>query len=119
LHYLEKNFTYLLLKIDEKSIDELGRWPWPRQTMAKLTKKLLEYEARVIAFDIIFSSPQSRPHQESLEQLNRLIPDALIENALKSRPKDGPSRIYRERCDNFILEPPAENWDGVFNLSTK
>ena len=66
----------LIAKIDEKSIDELGRWPWSRQTMAKLTQKLLDYEARVIAFDVIFSSPQSSP--ESLEQLNRLIP--LIEN---------------------------------------
>ncbi|MBT3184765.1 MAG: adenylate/guanylate cyclase domain-containing protein [Nitrospina sp.] len=75
----------LIAKIDEKSVDKLGRWPWPRQTMAKLTQKLLDYEARVIAFDVIFSSPQSSP--ESLEQLNRVIP--LIENteALKSLKK--------------------------------
>lgn len=70
----------LIAKIDEKSIDELGRWPWPRQTMAKLTQKLLEYEARAIGFDVIFSSPQSSPHQESLEKLNRLISDSSIEN---------------------------------------
>jgi adenylate cyclase len=70
----------LIAKIDEKSIDELGRWPWSRQTITKLTEKLLEYEAGVIAFDIIFSSPQANSHQESLEQLNRLIPDSSIEN---------------------------------------
>ena len=43
----------------------------------------------------------------------------LFEEALKTRPEDGPSRIYRERCESFILEPPAENWDGVFNLRKK
>jgi adenylate cyclase len=69
----------LIAKIDEKSIDELGRWPWPRQTIAKLTQKLLEYEARAIGFDVIFSSPQSNPHQKSLEQLSRLIPETLPE----------------------------------------
>jgi hypothetical protein len=42
-----------------------------------------------------------------------------FENVLKSRPEDGPAKIYQERCDKFILEPPAENWDGVFNLSSK
>lgn len=71
----------LIAKIDEKSIDELGRWPWPRQTMAKLTQKLLDFEARAIGFDVIFSSPQSNPHQESLEQLSQLIPDASPESA--------------------------------------
>ena len=42
-----------------------------------------------------------------------------FEEALRSRPEDGPSRIYRERCEKFMLEPPAENWDGVFNLNIK
>ncbi len=71
----------LIAKIDEKSIDVLGRWPWPRKTMAKLTQKLVDYEARVIGFDVIFSSPQSNPQQEPLEHLSRLIPDSLKENA--------------------------------------
>ena len=71
----------LIAKIDEKSIDKLGRWPWSRKTMAKLIQKLLDFEARVIAFDVIFSSPQSSPHQDSLENLNRLIQDSSIENA--------------------------------------
>ena len=42
-----------------------------------------------------------------------------FENALKIRPEDGPSKIYLKRCENFILQPPAKDWDGVFNLSTK
>jgi adenylate cyclase len=42
-----------------------------------------------------------------------------FENALTLRPEDGPSKIYLERCNNFILKPPADNWDGVFNLSSK
>ena len=71
----------LIAKIDEKSIDELGRWPWSRQTMAKLTQKLVDYEARVIGFDVIFSSHQASPHQKPLEQLSQLIPDSLKENA--------------------------------------
>lgn len=69
----------LIAKIDEKSIDELGRWPWSRQTMARLTQKLLDFEANVIGFDVIFSSPQSSLHRESLQNLDNLIPDSLIE----------------------------------------
>ncbi|EQC47228.1 adenylate/guanylate cyclase domain-containing protein [Bacteriovorax sp. Seq25_V] len=30
-----------------------------------------------------------------------------------------PSLVYIERCEHFILEPPDENWDGVFELIDK
>jgi len=29
-----------LIVIDEKSLDELGRWPWPRSLLAELIDKL-------------------------------------------------------------------------------
>lgn len=34
-------------------------------------------------------------------------------------PGDGPSQIYIDRCDAFILNPPPENWDGVYKMTTK
>ncbi len=45
----------VIVAIDEKSVDELGRWPWPRSVMASLVDKLNEYDAGVVAFDAIFS----------------------------------------------------------------
>ena len=38
--------------IDEKSISELGRWPWTRTTMAKLVDKLKAAGAKAVGFDI-------------------------------------------------------------------
>ena len=38
---------------------------------------------------------------------------------LKYFPSDGPARIYIKRCLDFIEEPPGDNWDGVFEFSTK
>jgi adenylate cyclase len=34
-------------------------------------------------------------------------------------PEDGPVKYYLERCKTFVKRPPAENWDGVFNLTRK
>lgn len=39
--------------------------------------------------------------------------------ALKVNPKDGPSKVYVERCDEYIAEPPPDDWDGVFVMKTK
>lgn len=70
---LPPNSNIVIAKIDEKSLDVLGRWPWSRQTMAKLVKKLKDYEAGVIGFDIIFSSPQTSSSHEDLKRLRDLI----------------------------------------------
>lgn len=32
---------------------------------------------------------------------------------------DETSKIYSERCESFMITPPDENWDGVFELKTK
>ena len=47
----------VIATIDEKSLAELGRWPWPRSTIAKLVDTLKEYEAKVVGFDIVFAEP--------------------------------------------------------------
>lgn len=47
----------VLAVIDEKSLREEGRWPWPRWKIAKLVDKLSENGAKVIAFDIGFFEP--------------------------------------------------------------
>jgi len=44
---------------------------------------------------------------------------AAFNEALKISPEDGPSKVYIERCEEFKLEPPPENWDGVFVMKTK
>ncbi|RMF70281.1 MAG: adenylate/guanylate cyclase domain-containing protein [Calditrichaeota bacterium] len=34
-------------------------------------------------------------------------------------PTDGPTRVYIKRCLDFIENPPPENWDGVYEFTTK
>ncbi|MBW1899238.1 MAG: CHASE2 domain-containing protein, partial [Deltaproteobacteria bacterium] len=44
----------VLAVIDEKSLDQEGRWVWPRSKMADLVTKTSKAGAKVIAFDIGF-----------------------------------------------------------------
>jgi hypothetical protein len=39
--------------------------------------------------------------------------------ALKIDSNDGPSKVYYARCKHYIENPPAEDWDGVFVMTTK
>lgn len=42
-----------------------------------------------------------------------------FQKALEIQPEDGPSKLYVERCEFFIKEPPPTDWDGVFVMKTK
>ncbi len=42
-----------------------------------------------------------------------------FEMALKIDPSDGPSALYLDRCEEFKKNPPPEDWDGVFVMTTK
>ena len=52
--------------VDEKSQDKLGRWPWPRSTLAKLINKLTEYNAFTIGFDMVFSESGEDVYQTAV-----------------------------------------------------
>jgi len=41
--------------IDDRSIELLGAWQWPRYYLARLTEELARRQAKVIAFDIVFA----------------------------------------------------------------
>jgi adenylate cyclase len=46
----------VILDIDEKSLQEVARWPWPRDVMANLVEKLFaKYEIAIVAFDVVFA----------------------------------------------------------------
>ncbi len=62
-----------IVSIDERSINELGRWPWSRRRLAQLVEKLADYGPIAVAFDIIFSEAES-------EDADRVFAAALEKN---------------------------------------
>ena len=42
-----------------------------------------------------------------------------FKTVLALSPNDEPSKLYIERCEDYIAEPPAEDWDGVFEMKSK
>ena len=42
-----------------------------------------------------------------------------FEQALSIDPNDGPSDVYLGRVKQFKVNPPPDDWDGVFIMTTK
>lgn len=49
----------LIAAIDNKSIQEIGRWPWDRTVHADFINSLRNYNPRVVAYDVSFSEKQN------------------------------------------------------------
>nr|HPI41073.1 adenylate/guanylate cyclase domain-containing protein [Pseudobdellovibrionaceae bacterium] len=43
----------------------------------------------------------------------------LFNEAYKFGNADPVAKIYIQRCEEFLSEPPPENWDGVYEMKTK
>lgn len=60
----------MIIAVDEPSIQNIGRWPWPRDVHAKMLELLGGAKARVVATTVLFTEPQADP---GLAYVNRLI----------------------------------------------
>jgi adenylate cyclase len=50
-----KSDNVVIIEIDEKSLDEKGQWPWPRNELAEGIKKAFENEAATVVLPVIFA----------------------------------------------------------------
>jgi class 3 adenylate cyclase len=44
---------------------------------------------------------------------------ALFDRIARAHLDDGPSAVYRDRCDMYLSVPPSPDWDGVFEPNSK
>ena len=71
----------LHVDIDDRSLAEIGRWPWPRQTQADIVSILNECGARAIALDIIMPEPQKVRYVSEAHTLRGATQSELLSDA--------------------------------------
>jgi adenylate cyclase len=93
----------VIVDIDERSVGEIGRWPWPRNIVADLTNKILvDQNAAALAFDFVFAEPDPSSGLERLRELAR--------NELKDQP------AFAERLNQMA---PSLDYDATFAAALK
>jgi EAL domain-containing protein (putative c-di-GMP-specific phosphodiesterase class I)/CHASE2 domain-containing sensor protein len=70
LHMHPASKDLVVVKIDDDSLREVGRWPWPRRYHAQLIDELTKAGAKRIFFDVLF-------HEESNAVDDRILAQSL------------------------------------------
>ncbi len=79
LHPRPSSDRVAIVDLDEESLKVLGQWPWPRNVMAEIVKKLNDLGAKVIAFDIVFAESD----RTSPARIAQTLPDDVEYQAVK------------------------------------
>ena len=83
-----------IIAIDADSLDKIGRWPWSREVLAKMTDMLAATKAKAIAYTVLFSEPQIDPGYVYIAKLLELASKngapADDPNAQSGAPVTGP-----------------------------
>ncbi len=69
-----------LVAIDEKSLAELGRWPWARWRLAQLLDALAQDKAKVVGFDIVWAEPDENSELKGLSAVQKKVEDLRLRN---------------------------------------
>jgi adenylate cyclase len=100
----------VVIAIDEKTLDELGRWPFPRSYFVDVVDNLNAMGVRAIGFDMIFSEPDIYSGISTVDYIKR--------QGLKQG-FDDPKLLEfydetRERLDNdYLLAQALSRTPGV------
>jgi adenylate cyclase len=84
-----------IVAVDENSLAALGRWPWPRSTLAQMVRTLTDAGAKVIAIDILLSEPEVSGDRRVITRLGERF------DALGITPSTPAGRALRTEADHL------------------
>ncbi len=97
--------SVVIVDIDEVSLRAEGRWPWPRNKLARLVETLFEdYDIRLLGFDIVFAEPDESSGLKVLEGLaaEKLKGDqAYLDSLAEVRPTLDYDAIFSETIGRY------------------
>ncbi|MDH5710296.1 MAG: serine/threonine-protein kinase [Gammaproteobacteria bacterium] len=67
-----------IIAIDDESIDNIGRWPWPRNIHAQMQELLTEGGAKAIGQTVFFTEPQLDPGLKFIRDLSNTLDEGSL-----------------------------------------
>jgi adenylate cyclase len=95
-----------IVMIDERSIAEIGRWPWSRDVQARLVERIAEGRPKVLGIDIMYSEREDGERDGKLAQAIKRAGNVVLAAAFVVEEPDG--------RQGELAPPPDYLWDAAF-----
>ncbi len=70
-----------IVAIDDESIKQIGRWPWPRSVLASMLERLTKAEVRSIGLLVYLTEPQTDPGLVSIRNIRDQVDKVAVSKA--------------------------------------
>ncbi len=101
-----------IIDIDEKSLKQLGQWPWSRDKIAKIIQNLADAKMGILGFDMVFAEKDRTSPKNILKDLNISIKakdyDKILADTLKSSPTIL-GFVFNLETNSTNNKPPLQN----------
>ncbi len=84
----------VVVTIDERSLREIGPWPWPRDVLAQIVSRAADAEAKGAILDILLADP--RTGDDVLAAAMKRIPSAAVSVLVENEQWLVPAPLIRE-----------------------
>lgn len=74
---IKGNENIIIIDIDEKSLKELGQWPWSRDKVAHLLQNLNEYGVGIVGLDVVFAEPDNSSPKKVFQKMGLKSDDVI------------------------------------------
>ncbi len=103
----------VIIKIDDSSIQQIGRWPWNRDVFADLIKKVKD--AKAIGVDVSFLEPSNsdKELEKILENMNNVILAAEINEGVIYKP------IFKSKIGYVNIETDSDGVSRSIKINEK
>ena len=114
-----------IIAIDDQSIDNIGRWPWPRDIHAAMHDILAKGGAKAVGQTVFFSEPQLDPGLQFIRELKHAFEESSISavpmyveelaltiedsRALLKNKRDANGRTAVQKISKALEESPLRN----------
>jgi class 3 adenylate cyclase/CHASE2 domain-containing sensor protein len=90
----------VIVDIDNKSLKNVGQWPWPRSLTAKVVQSLKNDGALVVGFDVVFAEPG----RYSLKDLALMLQEIGLQINFKGEELEKSEELIKEEEWAFFIE---------------
>jgi len=85
--------SILIVDIDDRSLAQLGAWPWSRDVHARMVDRLTEAGARTIVYDVLFSEAGDPAQDQALGEAIKRSGRVYLPQFLADAGADAPPRV--------------------------
>jgi CHASE2 domain-containing sensor protein len=100
-----------VIAIDEQSIANLGRWPWPRAIHARMLDVLAAGHPKVIGYTAFFFEPQVEAGLEYIQRISQLLGSSKLKDTTDPEKQAELAKL------GALLQEAAQNLDNDQKLS--